>query len=72
LPQAGVKTIARLVTSARGYLSQSELPVTIGLGTTDRVDRVIVKWPGKGAGEEEFAVAGVDRGVELRQGTRRR
>ena len=34
---------------ARGYLSQSELPVTVGLGPTETVDKVTVRWPGKGA-----------------------
>jgi hypothetical protein len=30
----------------RGYLSQSELPVTIGLGNAARPDSVEVTWPG--------------------------
>ena len=30
----------------RSYLSQSELPVTIGLGANDRVEAVEVRWPG--------------------------
>ena len=29
---------------------------------------MVVKWPGKDAGEEEFAVEGVNLVVELRQG----
>ena len=29
----------------RGYLSQSELPVTFGLGRRDRVDELVVTWP---------------------------
>jgi hypothetical protein len=29
----------------RSYLSQSELPVTIGLGESDSVGRVTVHWP---------------------------
>ncbi|HKA06063.1 MAG TPA: ASPIC/UnbV domain-containing protein, partial [Gemmataceae bacterium] len=66
--QVDGKTLTRFVAGARGYLSQSELPVTIGLGTADRVERVTVKWPGKEGGEEEFAVEGVDRVVELKQG----
>jgi hypothetical protein len=28
----------------RGYLSQSELPVTIGLGDRTSVDRVRIRW----------------------------
>lgn len=30
---------------ARSYLSQVELPVTLGLGDTDQVERVIITWP---------------------------
>jgi hypothetical protein len=29
----------------RSYLSQSELPVTIGLGDASKVDGVEIKWP---------------------------
>jgi enediyne biosynthesis protein E4 len=43
---AGGKVQHRFVTSARGYLSQSELPLTFGLGKTDKVDRVEIRWPG--------------------------
>jgi hypothetical protein len=31
---------------ARSYLSQSELPVTFGLGRTDRLEEIEVIWPG--------------------------
>ena len=34
----------------RGYLSQSELPVTFGLGPAAKVDKVTVRWPGKDGG----------------------
>jgi len=30
----------------RSYLSQSELPVTIGLGAADKFDGLEVVWPG--------------------------
>jgi enediyne biosynthesis protein E4 len=36
---------SRMVRSGSSYLSQSELPVTFGVGRRDRVDRVIVTWP---------------------------
>jgi hypothetical protein len=36
---------SRLVKSGSSYLSQSELPVTFGVGARDRVDRVVVSWP---------------------------
>jgi hypothetical protein len=35
----------RVVKSGSSYLSQSELPVTFGVGTRDRVDRVVIAWP---------------------------
>ena len=34
-----------MVKSGSSYLSQSELPVTFGVGTRDRVDRVVIAWP---------------------------
>lgn len=36
----------RQVMPTRSYLSQSELPVTFGLGNADHVDEVLVTWPG--------------------------
>jgi len=36
---------SRLVKSGSSYLSQSELPVTFGVGTRDRLDRVVISWP---------------------------
>ncbi len=35
----------RLVKGGSSYLSQSELPVTFGLGKGDKIDRVIIDWP---------------------------
>jgi len=43
--RAGNRTLSRQVMPTKGYLSQSELPVTIGLGRTDSVDEVVVTWP---------------------------
>jgi len=36
---------SRVVKSGSSYLSQSELPVTFGVGKRDRVERVAVTWP---------------------------
>jgi enediyne biosynthesis protein E4 len=36
---------SRVVKSGSSYLSQSELPVTFGVGKRDRVDRVVIDWP---------------------------
>jgi hypothetical protein len=41
---AGVRQ-ERLVKSGSSYLSQSELPVTFGVGARDKIDRVVVQWP---------------------------
>ena len=48
---SGGKVQKRMVTSARGYLSQSELPLTFGLGKATKVDRVEIRWPGAKTGE---------------------
>ncbi len=40
------RTISRQVMPTRSYLSQSELPITIGLGDSDAIERVDVVWPG--------------------------
>jgi hypothetical protein len=37
--------LSRQVMPTRSYLSQSELPVTIGLGNADHVDSVEIVWP---------------------------
>jgi enediyne biosynthesis protein E4 len=36
---------AQLVKSGSSYLSQSELPLTFGVGKRDRIDRMVVSWP---------------------------
>jgi len=36
---------SRMVRGGSSYLSQSELPVTFGLGKRDRIDRVLISWP---------------------------
>ena len=47
---------SRLVKSGSSYLSQSELPVTFGVGKRDRVERVVIDWP-SGRTEEHRNVA---------------
>ena len=42
---AGGRTHAQLVKTGSSYLSQSELPVTFGLGTAASVDGIRVTWP---------------------------
>ena len=41
----GERVIRRQVMPTRSYLSQVELPVTIGLGREPRVDQVMIRWP---------------------------
>ena len=36
---------SRMVKSGSSYLSQSELPVTFGVGKLDRIERVVIEWP---------------------------
>lgn len=43
--QQGEKLLRRDVTTSRSYLSQSELPLTFGLGTDTGVDGVTIRWP---------------------------
>ena len=42
----GGQTLSRDVMPTRGYLSQSELPVTIGLGAATKPDEVEIIWAG--------------------------
>jgi hypothetical protein len=51
-------TQTRIVKSGSSYLSQSELPVTFGLGKRDRVDRVVVRWPSGRTDEFKGLAAG--------------
>ena len=66
---AGETKLTRCVVSGRGYLSQSELPLTFGLGTGETFDRIVVKWPGKEMHEEEFTGLAIDKLHEIKQGT---
>jgi len=44
--RVGNRTLWRQVMPTRSYLSQSELPVAIGLGSTEQIDEIEVIWPG--------------------------
>jgi hypothetical protein len=49
---------SRMVRSGSSYLSQSELPVTFGIGKRDRVDRVVLSWPNGRTEEFKDVAAG--------------
>ncbi|HWZ84262.1 MAG TPA: CRTAC1 family protein [Terriglobales bacterium] len=49
--ESGGTTQSRMVKSGSSYLSQSELPLTFGLGKRDQVDRIVIQWP-NGRSEE--------------------
>lgn len=66
--EAGGKTFARQITSGRGYLSQSELVLTIGLGPATKIDKVTVRWPGKNGGTETRTHLDTDKVYVLEQG----
>jgi enediyne biosynthesis protein E4 len=55
---AGGVTQSRLVRSGSSYLSQSELPVTFGLGKRNRIDRVVIDWPSGRVEEYKDLAAG--------------
>jgi enediyne biosynthesis protein E4 len=57
---------SRTVKSGSSYLSQSELPVTFGVGRRDRIDRVVIAWP-SGA-TQEFKDVATGRAYECVEG----
>lgn len=54
----GSEMQVRTVEGGSSYLSQSELPVTFGLGGRDRVEKVVVDWPGGGTQEFKNLTSG--------------
>lgn len=51
-------TLSRQVMPTRSYLSQSELPVTIGLGKAEKVESVEIVWP---SGTKQKVTPEIDR-----------
>ena len=49
---------SRLVKSGSSYLSQSELPITFGLGKHDKIERVVIQWPNGRTEEYKNLIAG--------------
>ena len=56
------------MTGGRGYLSQSELVLHVGLGPAAKVDKLTVRWPGQDAGTQTWADLAADRVHILKQG----
>lgn len=56
------KEIWRNVTPTRSYLSQSELPVTIGLGNGSKIDQLEIIWPG---GKKQLVHAELDKPMKI-------
>ncbi len=59
-------TQSRQVKSGSSYLSQSELPVTFGVGRRDRVERMVVTWPS--GRSEDFANVATGQAYECIEG----
>ncbi|MGC2184239.1 MAG: CRTAC1 family protein [Terriglobales bacterium] len=56
--ESGGMTQSRMVKSGSSYLSQSELPVTFGLGKRDQIERVVMQWPSGRTEEYKSLAAG--------------
>lgn len=62
----GGTTQSRMVKTGSSYLSQSELPVTFGVGKRDAVDRVVIDWPS--GRTEEFKAVQAGKAYECVEG----
>jgi enediyne biosynthesis protein E4 len=54
----GTTSQSRLVKSGSSYLSQSELPITFGMGKRDKIDRLVIEWPSGRTEEYKNLAAG--------------
>lgn len=63
--QIGENIVKRQVMPTRSYLSQSELPVTIGLGDAKSVDHVVIHWPDRT--NQEIGDVAIDQLTEIEQ-----
>jgi hypothetical protein len=60
------QTQSRTVHGGSSYLSQSELPVTFGVGKRDKIERVTIEWPS--GRSEEFKDLGSGRSYQCIEG----
>lgn len=63
---AGGRVQTRMVRSGSSYLSQSQLPVTFGVGREDKIERMIVDWPSGRI--EEFKQLAAGKSYEIAEG----
>ena len=61
----GGDTQMRTIRGGSSYLSQSELPLTFGVGKSDRVDRLAVEWPS--GTTQEFKNVSTGKAYELHE-----
>ncbi len=54
----GGSSQSRVVKGGSSYLSQSELPITFGLGRRDSIDRLMIQWPNGRTEEHKNLAAG--------------
>lgn len=64
--RAGGRSLVRTLFAGEGYLAQSSKWLHFGVGPTDRIDEVIVSWPGGAI--EKFPGPPVDRRYKIMQG----
>ncbi|HEV3003122.1 MAG TPA: CRTAC1 family protein [Pirellulales bacterium] len=67
--KVGGNEFARQVMPTRSYLSQVELPVTIGLGSATKVDRLVVRWPDGSTQEVKPDEIKIDSLIHIEQDT---
>jgi hypothetical protein len=60
----GNRTLSRQVMPTHSYLSQSELPVTIGLDKADKVESVEIVWP---SGTKQKFLPPIDRLTTIKE-----
>jgi enediyne biosynthesis protein E4 len=56
----------RMVRSGSSYLSQSELPVTFGVGKAQEIERVVIDWPS--GSTEEYKKLAANRSFQVTEG----
>jgi enediyne biosynthesis protein E4 len=61
----GGETQMRTVRAGSSYLSQSELPLTFGVGKSERIERLTVEWPS--GTTQEFKNVSTAKAYELHE-----